>query len=50
MFWNYVFLNTGLTIIFNGERFHSQNGLLDLLTSYIDTPVLYPSFISRRRF
>jgi topoisomerase-4 subunit B len=42
MLWNYVFLNTGLTIIFNGERFHSQNGLLDLLTSYIDTPVLYP--------
>ncbi|MCX6246921.1 MAG: DNA topoisomerase IV subunit B [Bacteroidetes bacterium] len=42
MLWNYVFLNTGLTIIFNGERFHSQNGLLDLLTSYIDTPILYP--------
>ena len=42
MLWNYVFLNTGLTIIFNGERFHSQNGLLDLLNSYIDTPVLYP--------
>jgi topoisomerase-4 subunit B len=42
MLWNYAFLNTGLTIIFNGERFHSQNGLLDLLTSYIDTPVIYP--------
>ncbi len=42
MLWNYAFLNTGLTIIFNGERFHSQNGLLDLLNSYIDTPVLYP--------
>jgi len=42
MLWNYVFLNTGLTIIFNGERFLSQNGLLDLLTSYIDTPVIYP--------
>jgi topoisomerase IV subunit B len=42
MLWNYVFLNKGLTIIFNGERYHSQNGLLDLLTSYIDTPVLYP--------
>ena len=39
MLWNYVFLNTGLTIIFNGEKFHSQNGLLDLLNSYIDTPV-----------
>ncbi|HNX85653.1 MAG TPA: DNA topoisomerase IV subunit B [Bacteroidales bacterium] len=42
MLWNYVFLNNGLTLIFNGERFHSQNGLLDLLNSYIDTPVLYP--------
>jgi topoisomerase-4 subunit B len=42
MLWNYAFLNTGLTIIFNGERFHSDNGLLDLLTTYIDTPVIYP--------
>jgi topoisomerase-4 subunit B len=42
MLWNYSFLNNGLTIIFNGERFHSQNGLLDLLNTYIDTPVLYP--------
>jgi topoisomerase-4 subunit B len=42
MLRNYVFLNTGLTIIFNGEKFYSQNGLLDLLNSYIDTPVLYP--------
>ncbi|MCK9203793.1 MAG: type IIA DNA topoisomerase subunit B [Bacteroidales bacterium] len=42
MLWNYVFLNNGLTLIFNGERFHAQNGLLDLLNSYIDTPVLYP--------
>ena len=42
MLWNYVFLNNGLTIIFNGERLHAQNGLLDLLNSYIDTPVIYP--------
>lgn len=42
MLWNYVFLNNGLTIIFNGERYHAQNGLLDLLNSYIDTPKLYP--------
>jgi len=42
MLWNYAFLNNGLTIIFNGERFHAQNGLLDLLNSYIDTPVIYP--------
>ena len=42
MLWNYVYLNIGLTIIFNGERLFSQNGLLDLLNSYIDTPKLYP--------
>lgn len=42
MLWNYVFLNNGLTMIFNGERYYSQNGLLDLLNSYIDTPKLYP--------
>lgn len=42
MLWNNAFLNNGLSIIFNGERYHAQNGLMDLLTSYIDTPVLYP--------
>lgn len=29
--WNYCYLNAGLTIKFNGERFLSKNGLLDLL-------------------
>jgi topoisomerase-4 subunit B len=42
LLWNYVYLNNGLTMIFNGERYYSQNGLLDLLNSYIDTPKLYP--------
>jgi topoisomerase-4 subunit B len=40
--WNYVFLNTGLKIYFNGEKFCSKNGLLDLLERNIDSPVLYP--------
>ena len=30
--WNYAFLNAGLTINFNGQKYHSENGLLDLLT------------------
>ena len=30
-FWNYCFLNAGLVINFNGKRFVSKNGLLDLL-------------------
>ncbi|BDC98716.1 DNA topoisomerase IV subunit B [Persicobacter psychrovividus] len=29
--WNYAFLNAGLTINFNGQKFHSANGLRDLL-------------------
>ncbi len=31
MLKNYVYLNPGLTIDFNGEKFHSENGLKDLL-------------------
>jgi topoisomerase IV subunit B len=31
MLWNYVFLNNGLTIVFNGHKFQAKNGLLDLL-------------------
>jgi topoisomerase IV subunit B len=42
LLWNYVFLNRGLTIIFNGRKLHAQNGLHDLLTRNIDTPVCYP--------
>lgn len=30
--WNYCFLNAGLTISFNGKKYISRNGLLDLLT------------------
>ncbi|HAE12881.1 MAG TPA: DNA topoisomerase IV, partial [Bacteroidetes bacterium] len=29
--WNYAYLNAGLTIQFNGQKYYSQNGLLDLL-------------------
>jgi len=39
---NYVFLNAGLTIILNGQKFHSRNGLLDLLDENMDSPGLYP--------
>ncbi len=43
MLWNYVFLNAGLTIIFNGVKYHSENGLLDLLTRKTDVENLrYP--------
>src|SRR5690606_32002522 len=36
MIWNYVFLNSGLTISFNGQKFVSENGLKDLLERNID--------------
>ncbi len=34
--WNYVYLNAGLTINFNGKKFYSENGLLDLLRNKAD--------------
>jgi topoisomerase-4 subunit B len=42
MLWNYAFLNNGLTIVFNGQKFVAKNGLLDLLNNYLDGPILYP--------
>ncbi|MEA4997184.1 MAG: DNA topoisomerase IV subunit B [Petrimonas sp.] len=39
---NYVFLNTGLTITFNGKKFYSKNGLEDLLNDNLTTEILYP--------
>jgi topoisomerase IV subunit B len=37
LFWNYAYLNAGLTINFNGEKYFSQNGLLDLLNKKTNT-------------
>lgn len=42
MLWNYAYLNTGLTLVFNGQKFHSQNGLLDLLNDEITEEIRYP--------
>lgn len=43
MLKNYVYLNPGLTIMFNGEKFYSENGLKDLLSeNIVDTDRLYP--------
>lgn len=39
---NYTFLNTGLAVVFNGKRFISRNGLLDLLKSNLTKDPLYP--------
>lgn len=42
MMRNYAYLNTGLTLIYNGKKFSSKNGLLDLLTDNMTTEPLYP--------
>lgn len=42
MLRNYVFLNTGLTITFNGKAFHSDNGLRDLLEEDLTREGRYP--------
>ena len=39
---NYTFLNTGLAIIFNGHRYISRHGLLDLLKENMTQTPLYP--------
>jgi len=39
---NYVFLNTGLTIVFNGKKYNSKNGLEDLLNENLTSEELYP--------
>jgi len=43
--WNYAFLNNGLSLYFNGQRFIARNGLLDLLSHNINGgngDMLYP--------
>ena len=42
MMRNYSYLNSGLTLNFNGQKFHSKNGLFDLLTENMDVEPLYP--------
>lgn len=43
MIWNYVFLNSGLTVNFNGQKFFSENGLKDLLERNVDQEAMrYP--------
>lgn len=42
MLRNYTYLNTGLTIVFNGRRILSRDGLSDLLSDRMDYESLYP--------
>jgi topoisomerase-4 subunit B len=42
MLWNYAYLNTGLTLTFNGKSFRSTRGLYDLLNKNLSGEILYP--------
>jgi topoisomerase-4 subunit B len=42
MIKNYVYLNSGLVINFNGNKFFSRNGLVDLLNENMNKEGLYP--------
>ena len=41
MLWNYAYLNRGLTLIFNGKAYRSENGLKDLLAKKLTGEPLY---------
>jgi topoisomerase-4 subunit B len=41
MVWNYVYLNPGLTIYLNGEKYYSENGLKDLLANNLSSEVMH---------
>ncbi|HLG03162.1 MAG TPA: ATP-binding protein, partial [Bacteroidia bacterium] len=42
LLWNYAYLNTGLTLTYNGRTIRSENGLLDLLQKNLSGPIVYP--------
>ncbi|MBE6320391.1 MAG: type IIA DNA topoisomerase subunit B [Bacteroidales bacterium] len=42
MMRNYAYLNTGLTLVYNGKKYTSKNGLFDLLTDNMTVEPLYP--------
>ncbi|OIQ24489.1 MAG: DNA topoisomerase IV [Crocinitomix sp. MedPE-SWsnd] len=42
LFWNYCYLNRGLAIYFNNQKFISENGLKDLLEDNMESDPLYP--------
>jgi topoisomerase-4 subunit B len=41
MLWNYAYLNPGLTLLYNGNKFYSENGLKDLLQDNLDGATLH---------
>ena len=48
--WNYACLNSGLRLFFNGKKFESKNGLLDLLQGEVGENVMYDPVYYRSRY
>ena len=42
MLWNYAYLNSGLTLIFNGKKYKAKEGLKELLEKNLTEEPLYP--------
>ncbi len=42
MLWNYAHLNAGLTLVFNGKKYRSKEGLKELLAKKLSEEPLYP--------
>ncbi len=47
---NYAYLNSGLSLYLNGERFYSRDGILDLLREKVDEDVLYDIIYHKEDF
>ena len=39
--WNYAYLNSGLSLIFNGEKIYSRRGLFDLISEKVESDTIY---------
>ena len=51
MMWNYVYLNTGLTIIVNEKnKYYSKNGLVDLMKANVEGMLFEPEILKDERF
>ncbi|MGD1822970.1 MAG: DNA topoisomerase IV subunit B [Pleomorphochaeta sp.] len=48
--WNYAYLNPGLTLVYNGKKFRSTKGLLDLLSKEVDGDEIYSLIHYRGEF
>ncbi|HSX37923.1 MAG TPA: toprim domain-containing protein [Chlamydiales bacterium] len=48
--WHYAYLNTGLTLVFNGEEIRSEHGLLDLLNAEVKEDRLYEPLHYRGKY